>query len=857
MLAEEQRLDDPARAEWRLGPCDGVRAVIGRRLSRLSDETRSLLARASVLGKEFSLEVVSRLEGEPPAALIERFDPAVASRILVGPLPGATWRFSHALVREVLYSSIPASVRVDLHLAAGEALEAIHTKDRDRYFAELAFHFVRAAPLGSGHRAIEYASGAAEQASAVLAHEELARLYRMALAVLSTADVKPEVRVNLLLGLGRAESLSGRVDEAKEAYREAADLGSDYGLTGALAQAAIGYGGRFVWFRAGDDVRLVPLLVEALRRLPVTDSPDRVRLLARLAGALRDETSPERRLAVSAEALAMARRIGDRRSLGYALVGRYTAIMGPDHREEMASIGRELVDLEASSDDIQTRVAGSFWIDALAFFEGGRDRTSLRELAESIDRLVDELRDANLRWTRGVMWTILALLEGRLADAEALIEQTAKAGYLVTPWDAGFTHVVATVALRREQDRLVEVVDLLHEAIPRYRSYPLLGCVLVYVQAATGQTIEARKFLHEWIETDFRELSRDLGWAYGMVHLAEAAVILRDQAMADALASKLGPYASLHTSASGEVTAGPVSLALGRVAAFRGRIDDALSYLDAAEVAASEIGADMWLTRARVERAGVPWNATTPVTVRRPQRSLPTAWLAVAPSGSSHWSGASARSGRRPMRKGALSEVARPAASRARGGVTGSTGRSGTGPPRSAFETRRALDIWGAAIRTGARDPCPGARAGCERRYDQCGADGSRRRGRRATSRQRRRSGVLDRQAIVAYRARIEDLQEQVDEAEAFADSERRARAQAELDLLVAELSRAMGLGGRARQGISAAERARQSVTKAIQELFVACGSTIPSSRRISTARSGRAPSAPTTRIRPSASHGE
>ncbi len=96
----------------------------------------------------------------------------MASRILVGPLPGATWRFSNALVREVLYTSISASVRVDFHRAAGEALEAIDKKDRDSYFAELAFHFVRAAPLGSGHRAIEYASGAAEQASAVLAHEE-------------------------------------------------------------------------------------------------------------------------------------------------------------------------------------------------------------------------------------------------------------------------------------------------------------------------------------------------------------------------------------------------------------------------------------------------------------------------------------------------------------------------------------------------------------------------------------------------------------------------------------------------------------------------------------------------------------
>jgi hypothetical protein len=76
---------------------------------------------------------------------------------------------------------------------------------------------------------------------------------------------------------------------------------------------------------------------------------------------------------------------------------------------------------------------------------------------------------------------------------------------------------------------------------------------------------------------------------------------------------------------------------------------------------------------------------------------------------------------------------------------------------------------------------------------------------------------VLDRRAIAAYRARIEDLQEVVDEAEAYADPERAARAREELDLLVAELSRAMGLGGRARSGISAGERARQSVTKAIQ----------------------------------------
>jgi tetratricopeptide (TPR) repeat protein len=823
MLAEEQRLDDPAGAEWRVGPSAGVRAVIGRRLSRLSDETRSLLARASVLGKEFSLEVFARLEGEPPAALIERFDPAVASRILVGPLPGATWRFSHALVREVLYSSIPASVRVDLHQAAGEALEAIHTKDRDRYFAELAFHFVRAAPLGSAKRAVEYASGAAEQASAVLAHEESARLFRMALAVQSSADATPEVRVNLLLGLGRAESLSGRVEEAKEAYREAADLASQHGLTGALAQAAIGYGGRFVWFRAGDDVRLVPLLAEALRRLPKTDSPDRVRLLARLAGALRDEASPERRLAVSEEALAMARRIGDRRSLGYALVGRYTAIMGPDHREEMASIGRELVALEASNDDIQTRVAGSFWIDALAFFEGGRDRMSLRELAESIDRLVDELRDANLRWTRGVIWTILALLEGRLADAEALIAQAAKAGLLVTPWDAGFAHVVATAALRREQDRLAEVVDALHEAVPRYLSYPLLGCVLVYVQAATGQESEARRSLREWVETDFRGLPRDLGWAYGMVHLAEAAIVVGDQATSDAVAEKLRPFASLHTSASGEVSAGPVSLALGRVAAFRGRIDEALSYLEAAEAAALEIGADLWRIRARVERAGVLLERDDDADRDAAATILDDCLASCRALGlvalERRIGEIRARAEQKPV------QPRRPPVGAGPSGVLEGTWRRdgeywsiryGT----AGFRLRdskgvrylavllsapgreiHALELLGGATVDPSNIDVAGGPAMDDGLHpDSVGGD-----------------AVLDRRAIAAYRARIEDLQEEVDEAESYADPERAARAREELDLLVTELSRAMGLGGRPRSVISAGERARQSVTKAIQ----------------------------------------
>jgi len=76
---------------------------------------------------------------------------------------------------------------------------------------------------------------------------------------------------------------------------------------------------------------------------------------------------------------------------------------------------------------------------------------------------------------------------------------------------------------------------------------------------------------------------------------------------------------------------------------------------------------------------------------------------------------------------------------------------------------------------------------------------------------------VLDDRAREAYRARLVDLQEDLDEAEASNDPERAARARAEMDLLTTELASAYGLGGRARGAGSATERARKAVTERIR----------------------------------------
>ena len=76
---------------------------------------------------------------------------------------------------------------------------------------------------------------------------------------------------------------------------------------------------------------------------------------------------------------------------------------------------------------------------------------------------------------------------------------------------------------------------------------------------------------------------------------------------------------------------------------------------------------------------------------------------------------------------------------------------------------------------------------------------------------------MLDEQAKVAYRRRLSELHEELEEAKEFGNVERAEQAEQEIDALTSELSRAVGLGGRNRRAASASERARQSVTKTIK----------------------------------------
>jgi hypothetical protein len=77
---------------------------------------------------------------------------------------------------------------------------------------------------------------------------------------------------------------------------------------------------------------------------------------------------------------------------------------------------------------------------------------------------------------------------------------------------------------------------------------------------------------------------------------------------------------------------------------------------------------------------------------------------------------------------------------------------------------------------------------------------------------------MLDARAKDAYRRRLAEIQDDIEQAHALGDTERAAQADAERDFLVRELSRAVGLGGRDRRASSASERARVGVTRAVRQ---------------------------------------
>ena len=578
----------------------GVRAVIGRRVARLSDRCREMLVAASVMGREFGIDALTELTELGSEQLMEALNEAMAERVL-DDVPGAPGRvrFSHVLIRDTLYDDLTAARRMQLHREVGEALEAAYAADPEPHLAELAQHFVAAAPLGLRTKAVEYAHRAGQRAAAQLAFEEAARHYEIALAF---AETERE-RCELLIALGDAEARAGDTPASKDAFRQAAEIADRAHLPQLLARAAVGYGGRFAWARSAPDPALVPLLERALAAIGEEDDRLKVRLLARRAAAARDEPLREGRVALAEEALRIGRASGDPVTLASAVEGHWIAVEGPDGhlRGDGIDVGEELIALGERIDDKEKVFAGHdhrlhcLWVLC--------DRAAIDVGVPALGELANELRQPGHHWNVGTNRTMVALMEGRFDDAEHLIAETLAVGERAERWNAAVSHRLALFVLRRAQGRLAEIEDLMRRSVHEYPSLPRFPCALTHLYSELGRARDTRAALDILLARDLEREHFDAEWLFTISTLAGPCGLLDDREAAQRVYSMLLPYESLYAQAPVEAVFGSVGRALGVLATTMRRYDDAERHFAGAIETERAMRARPWLAHAQHDLA--------------------------------------------------------------------------------------------------------------------------------------------------------------------------------------------------------------------------------------------------------------
>jgi hypothetical protein len=649
----------------------------------------------------------------------------------------------------------------------------------------------------------------------------------MALRACDAAKSRNDVeRCELRLALGDAQARAGAFPAAKDTFLSASDLARTSRTPEQLARAALGYGGRFVWEAARGDRHLVPLLRDALAALGKEDSLLRVKVMARLAGGpMRDEMEREPRDAMSRQAVEMARRLGDPATLAYALDGRYAAVWWPENLEDRLAIATELIQAAEEAGDKERALQGHHY-RCLARLEQG-DMPGVYADAGAKARLAEELRQPAQEWYVVGVRATLATFEGRFADAEALIPRAFALGQRAHGWMASVYNTLQWYALRREQARLSEVEERLQQTARDFPTYLVLRAVLAQLQMELGREDAAREIFETLAADDFAGVPRDDEWIICLCLLADVAESLGDAPRAEVLYGLLLPYAGRNALSNPDNCIGSVSRSLAILAALTRRWPEAARHFEDALAMNARTNARPWLARTQCDYARLLLTRDTPG-----DRERATDLLARG-----RWTCQELGMTALATRVSALLE-------RAEGRLTDATpdgpesGRPSGSPHRLMHASifRREGEYWSigfegqifrlkdakglrylgrlledpgrefhvlglVALEESPPPETPGALAGEVDRTARLGDAGP----------------ILDPAAKAAYRRRLEELEAEIAEAEAWRDPKRTERAREEKESLLQALAGAVGLGGRDRLASSATERARINVTRAIK----------------------------------------
>ena len=756
-----------------------VRSAIAARLQRLPAETRAALEAAAVIGRSFTVELLAGVLREPAGIVRPRLEPALREEVVRG---GEPLTFAHALFEEVLREGVAPERLVELHREVARALV-----DRGQASAAAIAHHLREAGDPAAGRAAERA---AQEAEAALAFEEAAALYDQALALHPAID---EGRCRLQLARAAAIIRAGQVPEGQAAYQEAAATARGIVRPDLLALAALGYCDTGIEGGIVNTVA-VEMLEDALAAAGELDTALRSRLTARLAAQLTFGDELERRVALSEEAMRLARVAGDPMAQWEVLRAQVTAACTPDNAEERMAWADEMLEIGRGRRDKELMVHANAR-RCLALLELGRF-AEYHAAAGEIRALAPQVRTAHAIWYRQTLDVTALIARGALDEARTLMDSMIQRFADQPNARGAYVNQLFTISLERGRvPELLGLIEMLTEQRPGLRfAYRQLWTL---ARLSEGRREEALVNI-EALLAEFPRLRRDLLWLLSACFLADGVIALGHVEGAAVLWEALLPKRGRHSCSAQMIPCaywGAVDQRLGGLAFLLGRPDEAIGFYESALRDYAAFGAVCHSVRAQAELAQV-------LEDRDPARA---AALAAEVAAAVERLGIAAP-GRIPVPGG-------PAA--------------GMDADADASLTREG-DVWrvafaGSVVRIADSRGMQHlatllAHPGRELHVLEVvgsGAGGGEAEGLALATEDG--VAVLDAEAKRAIRDRMAELEETADEAERFGDFERASRAREELDRMVEHLAAAVGMGGRDRKLGSLAERERVNVTRAVR----------------------------------------
>lgn len=390
-----------------------VRDVVAERARWLPEKTREVLDVCAVVGREFSAVVVGAAMELLPARVIDLLLAALRSGLVEETEPGA-FRFSHVLVQEALYEGIAPATRAHWHAAVAKSLAS--RQETLELLVTRAHHAVLGLSAGGLEGVEPLLERAVEALSASGAHDRAHRLQTRVDEARATGML-PSASVDQLLASAELARRAGRHQTCETLCHRVLAHGRAQGDATVIARGALALGASL---RPGVVIApLVAALQEAQESLPESEVALRCLVSARLAAALQPHPDPQVPIAMARESIAMTRETGDETLLRQVLVFAGSALVDYAPFDERMAAARELQALARAHGDLAQELLATIRLSMDRLVVG-----EMTELAKDVERalqLSSALGSPEHRWRPLLLQSMQAAMQGDFATAERAV----------------------------------------------------------------------------------------------------------------------------------------------------------------------------------------------------------------------------------------------------------------------------------------------------------------------------------------------------------------------------------------------------------------------------------------------------